>query len=221
MHQKLVLFSGFIFSLLLHAALFNWFSSDIQPISAQSAKPSSTVVSLCAPVPKEVKKEKKPKTEKPKKKPKPKPVPTPEPEAKKAPLPEEIEESVEDESEEEPTEESVEQAPPASQQTAESQISTDEIEARKNIFLQELRETIKRNKSYPKVARRRRIQGEVSLEFCVLADGSLAKINIKSGKKVFYTAVKEAVVKSSPIVNPPEILTYPLDVTLILDFRLK
>lgn len=220
MHQKLILFSGFVFSLLLHSALFNWLSVDAQPISAQSATPSTTVVTLCAPTYKEKKKKVTPKPKTPKKKPIPDPNPVPKPETKKAPLlePEKSKESIEEETVEE---EQTEQAPPASEQTAESQISSDELEAKKNIFLQELKETIRRNKSYPKVARRRGIQGEVSLTFCVLADGSLTNIDIISGKKVFYAAVREAIKKSSPLLNPPEVLSYPLEVTLKLGFRLK
>ena len=66
MYQKLVLFSGFIFSLLIHGGIYYWLSSDIQVISAKSAKQSSTIISLCIPAPKEVKKEIKPKLEKPK-----------------------------------------------------------------------------------------------------------------------------------------------------------
>lgn len=221
MHQKLILFSGFVFSLLLHSALFNWLSVDAQPISAQSATPSTTVVSLCAPTYKEKKKKVTPKPKTPKKKPIPDPSPVPKPDTKTGPLlePETSKESIDEETEEE--EEQTEQAPPASEQMAESQISSDELEAKKNIFLQELKETIRRNKSYPKVARRRGIQGEVSLTFCVLADGSLSDVDIISGKKVFYAAVREAITKSSPLLNPPEVLSYPLEVTLKLGFRLK
>lgn len=240
MYQKLVLFSGFVFSLLLHLALFYWLSDDIQVISAKSAKPSSTKISLCVPKPKEVKKKIEPKIEKPKtkskpkKKPKPKPkskpkpTPKPIPEPKKIHEPEPIEEEVvlEEETKEEPIEktfeeETVEQVPLSSEQTAKSQISIDELEAQKNIFLQKLRETIKRNKTYPRIARVRGIQGEVSIRFYILSDGRLVDVDIISGRKVFHKAIKEAIKKSSPVVNAPNMFTYPLEVSLRLDFRLK
>ena len=243
MYQKLVLFSGFIFSLLFHGALYYWLSGDIQVISAKSAKQSSTVISLCVPAPKEVKKEIEPKPEKPKKKPKskpkkkpnpkPKPIPKPIPAPKKIPNPKPIEEKkvleeeiVEELSKEENVElqkkeKTLEQDSSGSKQIAESQISTDELEAQKNVFLQELRETIKRNKIYPRIARVRAIQGEVSLVFYVLSDGSLVNVDIISGRKMFHKAIKKAIEKSSPIVNAPDIFTYPLEVSLKISFRLK
>lgn len=203
MYQKLVLLWGFIFSLQLHFALFYWLSGDTQVEKAKNLQESSTVISLCVPPKKEIKKEVKKEIQpKAKKKRKPK-LKTLAKEKKKL------------------VKEVFKESSFVPQETLKPKMSTDEDEAQKRIFLEMLRETIKKNKTYPKIARIRAIQGEVHVIFYVLADGSLVKVDIVSGKKIFYSAIEEAIKKSSQLVTAPDSFIYPLKVNLRIDFLLR
>ena len=87
--------------------------------------------------------------------------------------------------------------------------------AKKNKFLSILRAKIDKNKTYPRIAKRRRMQGVVSVKFTILANGHVTNIRIK-GPKVFHSSARNAVKKSFPIpmasapISPPTTVNFKL-----------
>lgn len=96
-----------------------------------------------------------------------------------------------------------------------------DIETIKNLFLSDLRNKINANKFYPKVAQRRGIEGNVKVSFYILHNGQLGDITIISGKKVFNEAVTNAIKNSFPIKVPKELINFPMNVNLQLNFSLS
>ena len=96
-----------------------------------------------------------------------------------------------------------------------------DVETIKNLFLSDLRNKINANKFYPKVAQRRGIEGNVKVSFYILHNGQLGDITIISGKKVFNEAVTNAIKNSFPIKVPKELINFPMNVNLQLNFSLS
>ena len=100
-------------------------------------------------------------------------------------------------------------------------VNEDEIKAKQNIFFANLKKRINKNKSYPKVARRRGIQGEINVEFTISANGNIADIKILEGRKLFHKSVKKAIEKSFPVEIPQELFSFPLTFSLKVLYKLK
>ncbi|MEA3289706.1 MAG: energy transducer TonB, partial [Campylobacterota bacterium] len=81
------------------------------------------------------------------------------------------------------------------------------LKEKQDHYFKKIKETIAKNKNYPKVAVRRGIQGEVSVKFCISTTGELLSFDILKGKKIFHKSVKKAIEKSFPISAPQGVLT--------------
>jgi len=68
----------------------------------------------------------------------------------------------------------------------------------KKNFLEKIRKKIEENKHYPRIARKRGLEGKVIVRFKILANGKVSNIFV-SGSKLFYGATKEAVEDAFPI----------------------
>ena len=97
-----------------------------------------------------------------------------------------------------------------------SQANPDEV----NRFYKRVRVKINENKSYPKLAKRRRMQGAVKVTFTVLPSGNVSNISIK-GPKVFHNSARNAVKSAFPISvkNIPVSLPATVNVTLLYQIR--
>lgn len=92
----------------------------------------------------------------------------------------------------------------------------------KRHFLASLRSTIQNNLRYPSAARRRGMEGEVTVQFTLLAGGNIGSISILSGESIFHNAAKAAVESASGIVVPKNLTdALPLEINLGLEFNLK
>ena len=92
--------------------------------------------------------------------------------------------------------------------------------ARKNAFLANIRAKINRAKSYPRIAKRRGMQGSVKARFTILKNGDVSNITL-SGASLFYTSVRKAIKRAFP-VNPHQApMTLPTTVTVTLRYRLQ
>jgi protein TonB len=87
----------------------------------------------------------------------------------------------------------------------------------KNLFLSKLKNRINVNKHYPRMARKRRVKGRVSVSFKVTKSGRVSNISIK-GSKIFFKSVKDAIHKSFPINTKG--VKLPMTVNLILIYKL-
>jgi protein TonB len=92
--------------------------------------------------------------------------------------------------------------------------------ARKNKFLNQLRAKISRNKTYPRIAQRRGMQGSVKVRFTILRNGDVSNIQI-TGKKVFYKSARNAVKKAFPINVKKAPLSLPTTVNLTLHYQIR
>jgi protein TonB len=86
-----------------------------------------------------------------------------------------------------PTEATTEvaQKPSAAQQASAGSVADPAvIEQAKHEYLRRLMAHIESHKNYPRVARRRGIEGEVAVSFRLLADGSVSELTIDQGHRV-------------------------------------
>jgi protein TonB len=145
----------------------------------------------------------------PETRPRPKPPPpAPKPEVKKKPLPEPVIEPP-------PTSAEV----PETVELIEEQIATsDYVEAPVDkpalaeVALQDERESyllrllahIDNHKFYPRIARRRGVEGEIQVAFYLRKDGSISNLQVTGGSKVLRKAAKQAVQQALSLPPPPE-----------------
>lgn len=92
--------------------------------------------------------------------------------------------------------------------------------AQKNRFLVRVRQRINRNKSYPKAAKKRGMQGSVKVKFTILRNGKVAHISV-SGPTVFHASARRAIEKSFPIRTKNIPVSLPKTVSLTLRYQLR
>lgn len=164
--------------------------------------------------------------------PKKEPLPKTVPETTEEPASEAIEEMIEEpaekmevaQPEEAPTEvvTTAEQAAEKAAVTAiQKEIDQELLQARQDRFLSHLVEKINRNKSYPRIARRRGMEGSVEVAFHILSDGSVNNIKLVSGRKVFSQSAFEAISKSFPVQVDSAIFDFPKEFRVTLAYVLK
>jgi protein TonB len=92
--------------------------------------------------------------------------------------------------------------------------------AKANQFFSKIRQRINRNKSYPKIAKRRGIQGKVKVTFTILSNGNVGNISVK-GAKVFHKSARSAVKKAFPVNIKNIAISLPKSVNFTLHYQLK
>jgi protein TonB len=102
-----------------------------------------------------------------------------------------------------------------------SAVNHDEIKAKQNIFFTKLRNKINENKSYPRGARRRGIQGSVEVRFNLCRDGNVKNIEFLSGKNIFKESVIEAIENSFPIEVDETLFVFPKEFKISVDYILS
>ena len=90
---------------------------------------------------------------------------------------------------------------------------------KKSKFLAKLRAKINSAKSYPKMAKRRGMQGVIKVRFTILKNGNVSNISM-SGPKVFYRSVKKAIKSAFPISKKAP-LSLPTSCNIKLNYRLR
>lgn len=92
----------------------------------------------------------------------------------------------------------------------------------KRSLLASLRSTIQNNLRYPSAARRRGMEGEVSVRFTLLSGGAIGSVSILSGESIFHNAAKAAVESASGIAIPKNLTDdLPMEINLGLEFNLN
>jgi len=92
--------------------------------------------------------------------------------------------------------------------------------ASKHRFLTMVRQRINRNKSYPRIAKKRGMQGSVKVRFTILPNGAVGDIAVV-GPKVFRTSARRAIEKSFPIDTKKIPIALPKTVNLTLRYKLR
>jgi len=92
--------------------------------------------------------------------------------------------------------------------------------AERNKFWTKLRMKIDQNKFYPRIAKKRAMQGSVKVKFTILANGNVGNISV-SGSKVFYNSARNAVKKAFPIDPKKSPISLPTSVNVPLNYQLR
>lgn len=107
------------------------------------------------------------------------------------------------------------------QQERVKQIAAAQITKERNIFLTTIKKRINENKAYPRVAKRRSIEGSTHIKFTIYKNGSI-KIHALHGNKIFYDKSKQALLESFPVEIPQKIIsTFPLQLDIDLMYALS
>jgi protein TonB len=107
---------------------------------------------------------------------------------------------------------------PSRQQASSKQSKS--TKAERNKFWTKLRVKIDRNKFYPRIAKKRGMQGRVKVKFTILANGNVGHISV-SGPKVFHNSAKNAVKKAFPIDAKKSPISLPTSVNVPLNYQLR
>ncbi len=89
-----------------------------------------------------------------------------------------------------------------------------------NQFYKKIRVKINQNKSYPRIAKRRRMQGSVKVTFTISSSGNVSNIML-SGPKVFHNSVRHAVKSAFPISVKNIPVTLPATVNITLRYQIR
>ena len=148
---------------------------------------------------------------------KPKPIPKPKPIIKPKPIPKPIPQPIVEPISEpivEPITESVEVTESAQ---INEQIPTSPNPQVVSNYSNLLRAHIAKHKKYPRIAQRRKMQGEVVIEIQIKGDGSLISKNIQksSGHKVLDKEGMNMMEKSKPFPVPPEAMKDSVTTVLV------
>ncbi len=108
----------------------------------------------------------------------------------------------------------------ASKAAPDAQMQDGLIKKETDLYLSQLMAHIEKHKWYPKAARRRGIEGDVSVHFTVLPDGSVEALRVGDSAEVLTKAVRQAVEDASPMPKPPASLHCPLPCQFKMRFSL-
>ncbi len=94
------------------------------------------------------------------------------------------------------------------------------LERAKHEYLRRLMAHIESHKRYPRVARRRGIEGEVEVSFRLLQGGEIGGVAIAQGHRLLRQAVEEAIDSARPMPTPPPELQVPMAISFKVKFSL-
>lgn len=92
--------------------------------------------------------------------------------------------------------------------------------AEKNKFLANIRAKINKHKSYPRVAKKRRMQGSIKVRFTILRSGKVGNISL-NGPKIFHKSARAAVKSAFPVNAKNAPISLPQSINLTLRYQLR
>ncbi len=90
----------------------------------------------------------------------------------------------------------------------------------KRHYLAQLLAHIERHKFYPRAARRRGLEGEISVSLTLLEGGGIRDLSVTGGHRLLRQATEDAIEASLPMPQPPEGLDLPLELEFSIQYRL-
>jgi len=92
----------------------------------------------------------------------------------------------------------------------------------KKAFLRNVRSNIIANKKYPKLAKRRHIEGSVKVRFDITQSGEVTNIRFINGKRIFQKSIRKTLQRTFPISIPNRVRSeLPInDVSVVLHFNI-
>ncbi len=93
----------------------------------------------------------------------------------------------------------------------------------KKAFLRNVRSQIIANKVYPRIAKRRHIEGSVEVRFDITKSGNVSNIRFINGKSIFQKSIRKTLHQSFPMNIPANVKgALPLfDISVILHFNIR
>lgn len=93
----------------------------------------------------------------------------------------------------------------------------------KKAFLRNVRSKIIANKKYPKIAKRRHIEGSVKVRFDITKYGQVRNIRFINGKSVFHKSIRKTLERTFPMGIPNEVKSQlPItNVSVVLHFNIR
>lgn len=202
LRDKQINFYTFLFSFLIHAALFIQFSDTAMSKSQAQAPVYDTRVSLnlLKPVKQEIQKEINPK-----------PVKKIKPVKKKKKLIKKVKKQ------------------PVVQQAVATQVAKEVKRDNKKELSRQLRQSyldhvlthIEGHKYYPHAARLRNIEGSIVVSFVLQKDGSISKLSANGRSILLRRAAKGSVNKALPLPACPKDVACPIQVSYAMQFKIK
>lgn len=101
------------------------------------------------------------------------------------------------------------------------QIDPGVLAREKEQYLANVMAHVEKHKHYPSTARRRGIQGDVSVRFVLYPDGSARHIEVSDGPSILLTAAQQTVEKAVPLPAPPTSVPCPLPCHFRMRFALN
>jgi len=92
--------------------------------------------------------------------------------------------------------------------------------AEKNKFWNALRKKIDNHKFYPRIAKKRGMEGTVKVRFTILANGGVGSITVK-GPKIFHRSAKNAVKSAFPISVQKAPISLPTSINITLHYQMR
>lgn len=152
----------------------------------------------------------------------PVPAPEPAPEAVTEPPSEPVERSTQSESAPaEPAAEASMSPPPSAAKGANSPSQAELTEREKEAYLARLLAHIERHKRYPRVARRRGLEGRVEVSFLLTRGGSVKDLRTDGAHALLGRAAEAAIRESLPLPVPPAGMELPLAIDFGMVFSLR
>ncbi len=90
----------------------------------------------------------------------------------------------------------------------------------RNKFWNALRKKIDQHKFYPRIAKRRGMEGVAKVTFTILANGNVGSITVK-GPKVFHNSAKNAVKNAFPISVKKAPIALPTSINITLHYQIR
>ena len=101
-----------------------------------------------------------------------------------------------------------------------SSVQSKSSPAQKNRFLAQVRANINKHKSYPRIAKKRRMQGTIKVKFTILRSGKVGHISV-TGPKVFHNSARDAVKSAFPINAKKAPISLPMSVNISLKYQIR
>jgi protein TonB len=112
---------------------------------------------------------------------------------------------------------------PVKKKASQKQASTKQSKstpAQRNKFWSALRTKIDKHKFYPRIAKKRMMEGSVKVRFTILANGNVGSISLK-GPKIFYSSARNAVKSAFPIDTKKSPISLPTTINLTLRYQIR
>lgn len=97
----------------------------------------------------------------------------------------------------------------------------EQLKREQNRYFKELKNKISRGKTYPRLALRRGIQGDVKVNLTITNKGELVNFNIIDGKKVFKKSIINSITKSFPFPPPKDLFSSNLEITFLIEYKIN